>query len=143
MVFDNLLNSLTSYATVHEQRDFSRSSIFRLLSDAYVYILGGPEYLDAELLNKAQRLRIIVVLGTGISTEAVNNALRHGLIKPFFIDGYYGRNVPDFLYWDDPEKLIDLPGFTATSHIAVLEESCILSFLSEAFKKVPLFLEGN
>jgi len=299
----DLLNSLTSYAIVHEQRDFSRSSIFRLLSDAYVYVLGGPEYLDAELLNKAQRLRLIVVLGTGISSfldeeaavrlgievqntphlncdavanfarqiieceasgifesikelkdrrswsqgirkqlaslkigiigggptaaslmnelqkcglqtflyssrtekpeflqkygavycnhedvfkhsdivsvhyryseshkgifdhllkfgrgqvkvlnfsnpylfssEAVKNALRYGLIKSFFIDGYYGRNVPNFLYWDDPEKLIDLPGFTATSHIAALEESCILSILSEAFKKVSLFLEGN
>ena len=298
-----LVPKLTEFSVLREQHDFSRSSIKRLLCEAEAYVLGGPEYLDAELLAGARKLKLIVVLGTGTSsfldeesarllgvavqntphlncdvvadfarqiveieasgvlqsieglksrrswnqeirkatgslkigiigggptagalmrelkkhgfqpvlyssrsekTEfgtkfdavfcsaesvfqhadivsihyrfsetdegmldhllklgrgqvkvlnfsnpylftsgAVKAALTQGWIKSFFLDGYYGRNVPDFTTWNDPEGLIDLPGFRASSHIAALEESCIRTQLSSAFSKVTKFFEGT
>lgn len=40
--------------------------IIEALADAWGYVLGGPEYLSADVLSKAPHLRCVVVMGTGI-----------------------------------------------------------------------------
>ncbi|XXY54362.1 NAD(P)-dependent oxidoreductase [Sorangium sp. So ce269] len=50
---------------VHLREPASEREIRDAIAGAAFYILGGPEYLSAELLAAARRLQKVVVLGTG------------------------------------------------------------------------------
>lgn len=52
----------------HIRRPIDERQILEVLPDVHDYILGGPEYLSAELIDAATRLENIVVMGTGTSS---------------------------------------------------------------------------
>ncbi|WP_460080643.1 NAD(P)-dependent oxidoreductase [Pseudomonas sp. H3_H05] len=57
-----------SIELIHIRRPIDERQILEVLPDVHDYILGGPEYLSAELIEAATRLENIVVMGTGTSS---------------------------------------------------------------------------
>ncbi|WP_316189501.1 2-hydroxyacid dehydrogenase [Bradyrhizobium sp. SZCCHNS1054] len=58
---------LDRFFEIRHLRHFStREPLVQHLSDASYYVLGGPEYADAALLERASSLKKIIVMGTGI-----------------------------------------------------------------------------
>ncbi|SDB37383.1 Lactate dehydrogenase [Pseudomonas sp. NFACC23-1] len=57
-----------SIEPIHIRRPVDEQQLLELLPDVHTYILGGPEYLSARLIDKATQLRHVVVMGTGTAS---------------------------------------------------------------------------
>ena len=70
----------SSEIILHLRQLHSRNELKQKLINIQSYILGGPEYLDDDLLGAAKNLKHIVVLGTGTpSFVDIKSANRRGI----------------------------------------------------------------
>jgi phosphoglycerate dehydrogenase-like enzyme len=74
----------------HLRHITEKDSLIEALHSATYYILGGPEYVDAELLNAAKDLRGIILMGTGIPSFIDAEAARANGVR---LQNTPGRNA--------------------------------------------------
>lgn len=56
------------FELIHIRRPVDDQQILEVLPDVQDYILGGPEYLSARLIDRAVKLENLVVMGTGTAS---------------------------------------------------------------------------
>ncbi len=76
----NIPSEYTSKELVHLRTPVSNQDIVTHLKGVRHYIVGGPEYVDDEILRSAPDLKHIIVMGTGTNSFVnLTDAFNHGV----------------------------------------------------------------
>lgn len=94
----NLSELGQNFTVEHITRPKSYADITQLLSACEYYILGGPEYLDKNLLASAKSLTAVAVMGTGTASFIDIGAAQESGIAIYNVPQVNAESVAEFAY---------------------------------------------